>query len=85
MCGRNFIYFTGFTLIVFMVVPVTEESEEGEKIVMGTHDKVIISVLLTRYFFRVTEVRSEKGGKERDLRRAEKHVNLLISLFSLCH
>lgn len=28
MCGRNFIYFTGFTLIVFMVVPVTEEREE---------------------------------------------------------
>lgn len=51
---------------------------------MGTHDKVIISVLLTRYFFRVTKVRSEKGGKERDLGRAEKHVNLLISFF-LCH
>lgn len=51
VCGSNFIYFTGFKLSVLMVVPVTGEREQGEKMVMGTHDKVIISVLLTLFFF----------------------------------
>lgn len=51
MCGSNVIYyFTGFALSVLMVVPVTVEREEGEEMVMGTHDKVIISVLTPPFF-----------------------------------
>lgn len=51
MCvvGTALTYFTRLTLTV-LVVSVTEGREEGEKMEMGTHDKVIISVFLTRFF-----------------------------------